>query len=470
MQNLNATTRPSAVAGSFYTNDAKELWAQVSSLLQNTQVTRKEDINALIVPHAGYTYSAKTAAKAYKTLDKKYKNIFLIGSSHHVSTNGASIYNIGNYETPLGEVKVNQEIVTQIMQKSKLFSYHKDAHTKEHTLEVQLPFLQTIYGKELRIVPIIIATHDIDTLKQISKVLEPYFTEDNLFIISTDLSHFPSYEDAKFVDKKTLDAIETNNPQTLINTIIENKESTLKGLQTSACGWSSVLTLMYLTQTKDYTYELLEYTNSGDAANGDKKRVVGYGAMRVYTKKDVSFLNSQQKKQLLEIARLALHDAVLKNEKVSLNESKIYPKLKDELGAFVTLYKNGALRGCIGRFEPKQPLYSVVVDMSIASAFNDTRFNKVTPDEFKNIEIEISVLTPRKKIHSIDEIELGKHGIYVQKGSLNGTYLPHVATQMQWSVEEFVRSCAIEKAGIAQDELDTIEIYTYEAIVFGDKD
>jgi len=136
------------------------------------------------------------------------------------------------------------------------------------------------------------------------------------------------------------------------------------------------------------------------------------------------------------------------------------------LGAFVTLYKEGSLRGCIGRFEPNQPLYDVVVDMAISAALHDTRFSKVTKEELEDISLEISVLTPRKKINSIDEIVIGKHGIYIQKGNKNGTYLPHVATQMNWSVEEFVRSCAIEKAGMNSDEYKDAQLFTYEAIVF----
>ena len=141
-------------------------------------------------------------------------------------------------------------------------------------------------------------------------------------------------------------------------------------------------------------------------------------------------------------------------------------KLKAHLGAFVTLNKNHNLRGCIGRFEPNQPLYEVIVDMAIASALQDTRFKRVTKEELKEIELEISVLTPQKKIESIDEIVIGKHGIYIQKGRKNGTFLPHVASQMNWGVQEFVKMCATTKAGIKTEEIKNAEIFTYEAIVF----
>ena len=468
MENLHAI-RPCAVSGSFYSSDKNELYTQVKTLLEDAKAHTKENVNAIIVPHAGYVYSAKTAAVSYKTLHKKYKNIFIIGSSHHVNINGASIYNLGNYKTPLGEVKVNQEIVSDIMKNTKLFSYNENAHNKEHTLEVQLPFLQAIYGDDLNIVPIIVSTSDINTIQEISKSLAPYFNDDNLFVISTDLSHFPSYEDAKFADNKTLDSIATNNTQKFIDRLIENESLGLYNLQTSACGWASVLTLMYLTENKNYKYEVLDYKNSADTEFGDKNRVVGYGAIRIYKKTKEFSLDLNEKEELLNIAKSSLHEAIKNNKKLQIDEAKVSQKLKLPIGAFVTLYKNGDLRGCIGRFEPDQPLYSVVVDMAIASALHDTRFNKVSVDELQEIKIEISILTPRKKINSIDEIVIGKHGIYVKKGSKNGTYLPHVATQMGWNVEEFIKHCAIEKAGINSNEINDIEIFTYEAIVFGEE-
>ena len=224
-----------------------------------------------------------------------------------------------------------------------------------------------------------------------------------------------------------------------------------------------------ITKNKNYTYEVLDYKNSGYTEFGDKNRVVGYGAIRIYNNTKNFSLDLNEKEELLHIAKSSLHEAIKNNKKLQIDEAKVSQKLKLPLGAFVTLYKNGALRGCIGRFEPNQPLYSVVVDMAIASALQDTRVNRVSVDDLKEIKIAVSILTPRKKINSIDEIVIGKHGIYVKKGSKNGTYLQHVAIQMNWSVEEFVKSCAIEKAAINPDEINDMEIFTYEAIVFGEE-
>jgi len=465
MQTLHAD-RICAVAGSFYSKNKKELSHHVEVLLKDAKTSSLKDIDAIIVPHAGYVYSAPTAAVAYKTLTQKYKTIFIMGSSHYVWLKGASIYSEGSYQTPLGRVKTNRSIVKKLMQ-NPLFTYDATAHTKEHTLEVQLPFLQTLYGEELQIVPIIIGTTELQNIIELSKILKPYFEDkENLFVISTDLSHYPSYEDAQKIDMQTLNGVMSNRPQEFVNAMLKNEKSSTKNLMTSACGWSSLLTLMYMTQDKPYKYELLKYTNSGESKYGDKKRVVGYGSLRVYQENQEFFLTQSEKEKLLEIARVALYEAIIENKRVQIDPNVVPAKLKMHLGAFVTLNKNNNLRGCIGRFEPNQPLYEVIVDMAIASALQDTRFNKVTKEELKEIELEISVLTPRKKIESLDEIVIGKHGIYIQNGRKNGTFLPQVATEMHWGVQEFVEKCATNKAGISLKELKDTEIFTYEAIVF----
>ena len=247
MQNLHAT-RTEAVAGKFYSSNKEELSSQVKKLLSESQNFSKESVKAIIVPHAGYVFSADTAAVAYKTLHKKYKNVFLIGSSHHVNFDGASTYSEGNYKTPLGEVKVNQTIVSKLIESSSHITYSANAHNKEHTLEVQLPFLQTLYGDDLSIVPIIMATSNYETIRAVAQLLKPYFNDENLFVISTDLSHYPSYEDASRVDKLTLEGLTKNNSQEFIDAIVKNEKSLTPNLQTSACGWASLLVLLELTK------------------------------------------------------------------------------------------------------------------------------------------------------------------------------------------------------------------------------
>ncbi len=177
-------------------------------------------------------------------------------------------------------------------------------------------------------------------------------------------------------------------------------------------------------------------------------------------------LTHEEKSALKEIAKASLYEAVNNNQKITLDVTKVPDKFKLPLGAFVTLKENGMLRGCIGRFEPAEPLYQIIIEMAISASRYDTRFHPITKEELKNIDIEISVLTPRKKVNSSDDIIVGKHGIYIEYGSKNGTYLPQVATDMKWDKEEFIKSCCEEKAGISPEHCKDATLYTYEAIVF----
>jgi len=461
-----------AVAGQFYENDYSKLSRNIKQLFDSAQPPESDNVIAVISPHAGYIYSGQVAASAFNQIkpDKKFENIFIIGTSHTSHFDGASIYNSGNYITPIGEVNVNISLASELIKKHDCFTIDDDSHVLEHSLEVQLPFLQYRLQHDFKIIPIIIATSSIFTVEKISNALKPYFTQDNLFVISTDFSHYPSYNDAVNTDKDTADAIISNNPKTLIELIGMKQKESLPGLATALCGWSSVLTLMYLTENKDcYNYKKIQYRNSGDVS-GDKRRVVGYWAISVSqdnNKEDL--LSYSEKRILLNIARKSIESYIPNNVITFIDTTGFTPALLMKNGAFVSIYKKRSLRGCIGRFSTDEPLYRLIRDMAIASSTRDTRFLPVSADELEDIEIEISVLTPMKKIFSINEIDLGKHGIYIESKGRTGTFLPQVARDTGWTKEEFLGHCARDKAGIGWNGWKKANIYTYEAIVFSDK-
>lgn len=470
--------RQPAVAGQFYPADASELRNQLKELFARAVGPKGiENVLAVIVPHAGYVFSGEVAASGFNQIDanKKYDNIFVIGSSHQVAFDGAVIYTRGNFIMPMGIVKVNTELGKNLVQQYRVFSDRVDAHLYEHSLEVQLPFLQYRLKKDFRIVPIVIGTQSPATCAQIAAALKPYVNSKNLFVISTDLSHYPRYEDALRVDRVTLEAIASNSPERLLRTLEENDKKNIPRLATSLCGWTSVLTLLYMTTgNPTLTYSIIDYKNSGDSVYGDKIRVVGYGAVVVNKKgnpaKAEFTLSDQEKRTLLNIARRTITEYLTRRTTAPVDSTTLTPNLKTPCGAFVTLHKNGMLRGCIGRFEPEEPLYRVVQEMAIAAATEDYRFPPVTPRELPELEIEISVLTPLRKISSIDEIELGRHGIYIKKGARAGTFLPQVATETGWSKEEFLGYCARDKAGIGWNGWKDADIYVYEALVFSEKE
>ncbi len=490
--------RPATQANRFYTGDARELSEEVDSLLAlHRGETIFNNVAALIVPHAGYYFSGNVAAAAYMAVpkDKQYKRIFLLGPSHHEWLDGASVNTEADYyATPLGQVKVDHETALALTAADSVFRYEPRAHDREHCLEVQLPFLQrffTIHSslstKDVPpIVPMIISTNDFQKLKRIAEALKPYLTEENLFIVSSDFSHYPNYEDACKVDARTGRAVESGDVEQLIAALEENARSGVPGLATSACGELAIATLLMMT---DSTYEVkhLMYQNSGDADESDHSRVVGYHAFAIVRKALQEFsLSDEEKRTLKEIALTSIKDSLNHGDRLRLNHGDrlrdstgkavnhepvpmIQPMiLQQKCGAFVSLHKHGRLRGCIGHFGEDVPLHEIVAEMARAAAFEDPRFMPVTADELSDIDIEISVLTPMRRIQSLDEFELHRHGIYIRRGYRSGTYLPQVADEVNWTKEEFVSHCAQDKAGIGWDgwrDAET-ELYVYEAIVF----
>jgi AmmeMemoRadiSam system protein B/AmmeMemoRadiSam system protein A len=477
MSQNEQTDRQPAVARQFYPAQKDELTLTLKKLFAKAVPSKRlKNVVAIVSPHAGYDYSGVVAASSFNQIDpsKKYENIFVLGPSHHVAFEGASVYSIGDFITPLGRLHVNREIAKDLTAKSKVFTARTDAHTYEHSVKVQLPFLQYIMKREYKIVPIVVGASTPETCEEIASALRPYFNTKNLFVISTDFSHYPAYADAKQVDKATADAVLSNSVKNLIRTVNANAGKGVPNLVTSMCGWPCVVTLLYLTQNNpEISMQVIQYKNSGDAEIGDKERVVGYYAIMVSLRpgsEPSGFkLLEKDKNDLLGIARRAIEQYVRHQHVADLDTVDFSDALKTRCGAFVTLNEHNTLRGCIGHFGSDLPLFRVVQEMAIAAAVKDTRFSPVSPEELDKLEIEISVLTPMRRITSIDDIAMGKHGIYIKKGSSGGTFLPQVAAETGWSKEEFLGHCAQDKAGIGWYGWKDAEIYIYEALVFSEK-
>ena len=468
-QTKKPMVRPATQANRFYTGNARELREEVDSFLALHSGSHiYNNVAALIVPHAGYYFSGNVAAAAYMSIPtgKPFKRIFLLGPSHHEWLNGASVNTKADYyATPLGNVKVDHETAVRLTEKDSVISFRPEAHDREHCLEVQLPFLQRRLKDVPPIVPIIISTNDFMKLKRIAEVLKPYFNEENLFVVSSDFSHYPSYEDACKVDALTGKAVESGRVEEFIAVIEKNGESGIRNLATSACGELAIVTLMLMMDTSHEVKHLL-YQNSGDIDNHDHSRVVGYHSFAILRKENTDFtLTDSDKIILKEIAMNIIKDS-LERKSVERKPYAFSSALQQKCGAFVSLHKQGRLRGCIGHFGEDVPLHEIVAEMARAAAFEDPRFTPVSREELDDIDIEISVLTPMRRIHSLDEFVLHRHGIYIRKGYRSGTFLPQVADEVNWTKEEFVGHCSQDKAGIGWNGWRDAELYIYEAIVF----
>ncbi len=465
--------REPAVSGMFYPDRPEILSRDVKKYLENAKKEKIDgEIIALVAPHAGYMYSGGVAAHAYQLIEgKTFNSVVIVAPSHRVDFKGASLYDRGGYRTPLGVVPVDVEGSKRMMEKWKGIRFFPEAHGQEHSLEVQIPFLQVVL-KSFKLIPIVMEPYwSRETCQSLSQAIADTIRGKNILLIaSTDLSHFHSYERAVQLDKIVLGHLERFDSEGL------NRD--LKEGRCEACGGGPVITVMMTAKALGANRsKVLNYLNSGDVT-GDRSRVVGYAAAVFYKaaereekmkgEKKVGVdlgLSEGDKKTLHQIAKAVIEN---KTKGKPVPEFKIdSPVLKENRGAFVSLHKKGQLRGCIGYIEGKGPLHKTIEEMADAAAFRDPRFSPVTEKELPEIDIEISVLTPLKRIVDINEIEVGKHGIYIKKEWYSGLLLPQVATEYGWDRKTFLENTC-RKAGLpssAWKEKD-VEIYIFSADIF----
>ncbi len=458
-------------SGPFYDDSPKALGGSVEGFLKKVdQEKLSGDLIALISPHAGYVYSGQVAAYAYRQLEgENFDTVILLGPSHRVPVRGASVYAEGWWKTPLGKVKVDSEIAEEIINKHQLFHFDEKAHKDEHSLEVQLPFLQATL-KDFKIVPIVVNDSSEEFCQLLADAIVGSKGKKKILIVaSTDMSHFHPYGRACLIDGVAIRDLENFNLDSLRRHLMSGK--------TELCGGAAVFTTILAAKACGADrIKLLKYANSGDVT-GEKRKVVGYGAFAIMRLKEEEMtpelekggkkmLNEKQQKVLLGIARKTIEEYVRSRKIPEFNVED--PLLKEKRGVFVTLRKKGMLRGCIGYIMPLEELYKAVSKMAIQSSTGDPRFPPVRPEELAEVEIEISVLTVPERINSVDEIEMGKHGVIVKRGSNQGVFLPQVATETGWSKEEFLNRLCYDKAHLSEDawkDKDT-EIYTFSAQVF----
>jgi len=465
--------REPAVAGSWYPGNPETLSRDVKRYLENAKKEKVEgEITGLVSPHAGYFYSGQVAAYAYKVVEgKSFETVIVVAPSHTFYFKGVSIYDRGGYRTPLGVVPVDVDLSKKMMEKKKEIQFVPEAHLKEWSLEMQIPFLQTAL-RPSKLVPIVMEPNwNWETCQYLSSAIaEAVRGKHVLLVASSDLSHFHSYEKAVEMDKIVLAHVERFDPGGLYEDLRRGR--------CEACGGGPLITVMLAVKALGANKgKALKYLNSGDVA-GDRSRVVGYGAgvfyrtvggtekMKEEKKVGVDLgLSDQDKRTLHQIAKAVIEN---KARGKAVPDFKIdSPVLKENRGAFVTLNKKGQLRGCIGYLEGRGPLHKTVEEMAEAAAFRDPRFPSVKEKEIPDLEIEISVLTPLKRITDVLEIEVGKHGIYIKKGWSSGLLLPQVATEYGWDRQSFLEHTC-NKAGLpssAWKEKDT-EIYIFSADIF----
>ena len=453
----SSKVREPAVAGQFYPGTEKALRETVSSMLAKVEATDlKGRVVGLVSPHAGYVYSGQVAAAAFRTVEgKQFDAVIVVAPSHHMYFEGSSIYREGPYKTPLGLIEIATDLAEAMGRAEASVQFRPEAHAREHSLEVELPFLQVALPG-LRIVPIVMGDQSLASSRKLAKAIVTAAKGRNVLLVaSTDLSHFHDYDEAVRLDNIVMDDVRRYDPEGLA------RDLDLRRCE--ACGGGPVVTVMLAARDLGATRAVvLKYANSGDVT-ADSSSVVGYMAAALVGETSVGVdlgLNQSEKAQLLKIARQSMEAAVQRKPAPEFKVTSAI--LKEKRGAFVTLTEDDELRGCIGHIVGVEPLHECVSSMAVAAATQDPRFSPVRPEELGRIAIEISVLTPLRKITDPMEIQVGRDGIYIEKGYYHGLLLPQVATEYGWDRYEFLDNTCV-KAGLPKGswrEGATIQIFS----------
>jgi len=444
-----AQDRPADVAGEFYDQNPTSLKQKINGFLAAAKEPTKptNSLVALIVPHAGYDFSGPTAAVAYQLLQgESFDTIILIGPQHRKYVSGAAVWPAGQWHTPLGGVEVDKDFVQALIVAEPRIVANQELHRGEHSLEVQLPFLQVV-RPNARIVPILITEHDFaqPLAAALIKTMQAFPTKRFLVIASSDMTHYRPEELTRAHDQKTLALIKDLDSCGL--------ERAFSAGESELCGAAAILTVLALLQaTPQAMVTPLAYATSGDVSD-DKTRVVGYGAtmaeaggwQEAYTQETL-VLTLFQKRQLLLIARETLKAYI--NEGKTLDFSMAEPVLQVPMAVFVTLTDTqGKLRGCIGDIFPQEPLYLAVQHMTIAAAVKDSRFTPVRPDEVDNLVIEISILSYPRRVCNADAVRSGVDGVVLRRGNSQGVFLPDV-WEMLPNRQDFFDELCTQKADL----------------------
>ncbi|RZU47856.1 hypothetical protein EV700_0823 [Fluviicoccus keumensis] len=423
--------REPAVAGRFYPADPAELRAALQACFERAGPVRPGAPcpRALIVPHAGYAYSGVAAATAFATLREHRALIWrvvLLGPSHQTAFKGLALSRAESYRTPLGDIHLDTSS-TRRLQTLPGVHLLEAAHLYEHSLEVQLPFLQTVLG-EFTLLPIVVGDADP---AEVAAVLDAFGDDEGtLFVISSDLSHYLDDAAAKILDRLTCDAVEQ-----LDAAAIGDRQ---------ACGRIAVKGLLLHAERRHWKPVTLALCNSGDSS-GDHDRVVGYGAWAFYPETSKpDRLSTSDRDTLKSIAWASIRQGLDGGGPLLVRPEVYPPRLSANGAVFVTLLKDGDLRGCIGSLEARRPLVEDVSHHAWDAAFNDTRFAPLQPQELEGLTMQISMLVPPEvlEVHSeedlVNRLRPGIDGLILEEGHRRATYLPSVWSQIPDPVR-FVR-------------------------------
>jgi MEMO1 family protein len=459
-------SRPDGLAGLWYPADPQTLDGSLEAFLALGRGPRPSGrVKALVVPHAGHRYSGSVAGAAYalaQSLDPPPETVILVGPSHHFPLETPSIWPSGAFQTPLGAISVDQALAAELSQRLGS-AFRREAEVKEHSLEVQMPFLRKALPRA-SLVTVLTGGPDPVRARQLAQALAAVAKDRRVLLVaSTDLSHFHPQARAQELDAQVVRRVEAlDGPGLLADEAAGRAE---------ACGVQALAAvLMAAKELGARRGQVLAQADSG-RSTGDYQRVVGYLAAALLEPAEdkplpaaTGSLNPGQQRRLRELARQALNAAVRGQAPPAVPQDD--PALLRPAGVFVTLKQGHELRGCIGAIMARRPLAREVAAMAGAAALNAPRFPPVSPAELEGLELELSVLSPMRPCRP-EEVRVGVDGLLIEGRGGGGVLLPQVPLEQGWDRQQYLDGLC-RKAGLPAGAWRDpgVQLYCFQAQVF----
>ena len=471
----------SKLAGFWYPGETNVLLDMIDDLAKNAEAQALENVVALIVPHAGIKFSGETALAAYKSLPRNYERIVIIGPSHRIAMRQVlSVPNATHYQTLLGKVALDTDFIDALLQNPH-FQQISEAHENEHSVQIQIPLLQKTQ-QDFKLVPIVAGQCSPEVIKKVAETIVSLSDGNTLIVASSDFTHYgANYGYVPFIENvpEQLKKLDLGAYEHIAKLDATGFLDYCRTTGATICGSIPIAILLEMLPS-DTKSSLIKYTTSGEIT-GDYSLSVSYMSVAfsgkpfekkttMPTKDKSTELTENDHDLLLKLARKTLEFLMANDRTPSLSELNINmpEKLKTNRAVFVTLLKKGQLRGCIGDLSPVQPLYMSVMQNAINAAIHDPRFLRVRPEELKDIKIEISALTVPTPVKNASDIRIGTDGVIIRKQGRRSVFLPHVAPEQGWGLEETLMHLSV-KAGLPADAWEEgAEFLVFQAELFSE--
>jgi len=450
---------PSPYSGTWYPDDRDSLTALLDGLWRKSAARTGEFLysggRAFVVPHAGLMYSGTVAAAVYRHLAQQQPRCVIVaGFAHRGAPPGIWIPEVEGFETPLGEVAVEQALVEKLAS-AEAFRRMSESRLCDHSVELQLPLLQKAVP-QATVLPLYVGQLDASARERAADALAECMARDTVLLASSDLTHFGSgFHFQPFpVNRATSDNLRHLDYQVMEAAGSLRHElflETLRETSATVCGYDPIAlalaTLRRLESAGEIFQEVLDYQTSGEIT-GDFHQSVSYGALGYFPWASFE-LDDEAQRAVLNLARSTLAEYQRTGDRqVPELLAPGLPALGMRAPLFVTLHQDGKLRGCLGRIASDLPLEKSVPELTMSAALEDTRFPPVEPTE-TGLEVEVSILSPMKRIPQLGDFRVGEHGALLKARGRQGLLLPQVATERNWSAEQFLQALGI-KAGAGQ--------------------